>query len=384
MDETKSLFDFYSKRELAENFSLDELLNFTRQRNLQEWFAKNFYSSEARKIAAALNNESTDAELKFLLCKLFNLPPETLSEKELAEISELVERKHRRELYLKKIDDRKAELVETQGELVRAVEDDAKLIYLCGGEFRIPLNRGGITYVGCENAIVDLDEDGDVDLDAAEIVLEDLQVFLHHPINLRAEKSKNLKIIDGSKKLLGERPTLKEIFDILRGRKNFETPEDFKTRAENLQGAAVGVVLFDEKDYDIDDAQFNFKPHWDFEYISVLKDFAVGKKFFLNISPAPARTLYANERKLQLFADFTYRGGRLTILNLYFMTKTLGRVAIKIFLTEEKISAENFLATSGGLGYGLEIISDYEVKEIITSYGARFEDESVSHVAYKE
>ena len=126
------------------------------------------------------------------------------------------------------------------------------------------------------------------------------------------------------------------------------------------------------------------QPHWDFEYISVLKDFAVGKKFFLNISPAPARTLYANERKLQLFADFTYRGGRLTILNLYFMTKTLGRVAIKIFLTEEKISAENFLATSGGLGYGLEIISDYEVKEIITSYDARFEHESVSHVAYKE
>lgn len=380
MDETKSLFDFYSKQELAENFSLDELLNFTRQRNLQEWFAKNFYSSEARKIAAAINAESTDAELKFLLCKLFNLPPETLSEKELAEISAFVERNHRRELYLKKIDDRKAELVETQGELVQAVEDEAKLIYLCGGEFRIPLNRGGITYVGCENAIVDLDEESDVDFDAAEIVLEDLQVFLHHPINLRAEKSKNLKIIDGSKKFLGEHPTLKEIFDILRGRKIFERPEDFKTRAENLQGAAVGVVLFDKNDYDFDDAQFNFKPHWDFEYISVLKDFAVGKKFFLNISLANARTLYANERKLQLFTDFTYRDGRLTILNLYFMTKTLGRIVIEISLREEKISvekisAENFLATSGGLGYGLEIISAYD---------ERFEHESVSHVAYKE
>ena len=107
----------------------------------------------------------------------------------------------------------------------------------------------------------------------------------------------------------------------------------------------------------------------------LIKDFAVGKKFFLNIPPAHARTLYANERKLQLFADFTYRGGWLTILNLYFMTKTLGRIVIEISLREEKISAENFLATSGGLGYGLEIISAYD---------ERFEHESVSHVAYKE
>lgn len=35
MEESKSLFEFHLKREVAENFSLEELLDFARQRNLQ-------------------------------------------------------------------------------------------------------------------------------------------------------------------------------------------------------------------------------------------------------------------------------------------------------------------------------------------------------------
>ncbi len=374
MEETKSLFQFHSKQELAENFSFDELLDFARQRNLQEWFQENFYASEARKIAAAIKNDSSDAELKLLLCKIFDMPLENLSATELEEISAVVEKNQRRELYLKKLpgDDRKFEFVETQGELFQALQNEAQVIYLCGGEFRIPLNRRGMTYIGCENAIIDLDEEFDVDLDASEIVLEDLQIYLRHKINLKAENSKNLKILDGFKKFLDERPTLKEIFDILRGRKTFESPDNFKARAENIQGTAVGNVLFDEKNYDFDAAKFNFKPNWDFDYISVLKDFAAGKIFSVNLLPNDAERLYANERKLQIFADFTYRDGKLTILNLYFSTKTLGKIVIVITLREEKFSVEG---SGFGLGYGLEIITDYD---------SRFENESISHIAHEE
>lgn len=371
MEETKSLFQFHSKQELAENFSLDELLTFAKQRNLQEWFQENFYASEARKIAATIKNDSSDAELKLLLCKIFDMPLENLSATELEEISAFVGKNQRRELFLKKLpgDDRKFEFVETQGELFQALQNEAQVIYLCGGAFRIPINRRGVTYIGCENAIIDLDEEFDVDFDASEIVLEDLQIYLRHKINLKAENSKNLKILDGFKKFLDERPTLKEIFDILRGRKTFESPDNFKTRAENIQGVAVGNALFDEKNYDFDAAKFNFKPNWDFNYVSVLKDFAAGKIFSVNLLPNDAETLYANERKLQIFADFTYRDGKLTILNLYFSTKTLGRVSIVI--------AENIpLISSGfGLGYGLEII---------TAYDSRFEHESISHIAHEE
>ena len=367
MDESKSLFEFHSKSEVADSFSLDELLNFARQRNLQEWFAENFYTAEARKVAAAIKDESSDAALKLLLCKLFDLPIETLSAQELAEISSVVAKRHRRELFMNQLpgDDRKAAFVETQGELVQAIKDDAKLIYLYGGEFRIPLNRRGVTYVGCENAIIDFDEENDVDLDSCEIVLENLQVYLHHAITLKATTSKNLKILDGSKKVLGDRPTLKEILHILRGRRAFESPENFKGRAENIRGAAVGNALLEDKDYSVDAEQFGLRPRWDFEYIAVLKDFAVEKNFAVKLSPKNAETLYINERKLQIFADFTCRGGKLTILKLYFLTKTLGIVEIAITVRVEKDSTDISKETGEGSsmvgrGYGLEIIKLYE------------------------
>lgn len=354
----KNLFEFHSKREVVENFSLEELVDFAKQRNLQEWFAENFYAAEARKVAAALNNDASNAELKLLICKLFDLSIETLSAADLKEISATVERNQRRKLFMRKIpgDDRKPAFVETQGELVKALQDEAQLIYLYGGEFRIPLNRRGVTYVGCENALINIDEEFDVDLDAGEIVLENLQVYLRYPIAFKAEKSKNVKILDGSKKALLPNVSLKEIFHILRGRRAFESPENFKRRAEDVKGAAVGEALLKDKDYAIDTAQFKFQPRWDFEYISVLKDFIADKKFFVKVHSKDVENLYHNERKLQIFADFTYRDGKLTILNLYFDTKTLGRVEI--------IINEIITSTSSGfgLGYGLDIINDYEAK----------------------
>ena len=368
----KILFGIHAKHEAAEKFSLDELLTFTREDNLPEWFSLNFYSFEARKLTAALKGNANAAQLKVLLCKIFELSPENLSAEELAEISATVDKNHRRELFMKKNpdDDRKHEFVETQGELVEALREGAQVIYLCGGEFRIPLDRRATTYIGCENAVVDLDEEDFIDLDANEIVLENLQVCLRHSTGLRAEKSKNLKVLDCSKKTLATNLQLKEIFDILRGRRAFESPAAFKRRAEKILGAAVGLVLLDEKDFDFDNAQFNFRPRWDVEYIAVLKDFVRGRNFFVKLSPKDAATLYANERKLQIFADFTRRDGRLTILNLYLETKTLGRVMIESFLCAEKISSVS--SGADGLGYGLDIITAYDV---------RFEHESISHAA---
>ena len=346
----KSIFEFYSKREVVENFSLAELVDFAKQRNLQEWFEENFYAAEAKKVAAAISNEASDAELKLLICELFDLPLDTLSPEDVEEISALAEQK----LFAKTPKENK--LVKTQRELVRAIKDGDKKIYLCGGEFRIPLNRNGVTYVGRDNAVIDLDEELDVDFDACEIFLEDVQLYLHHPINIKAEQSHNIKIIDGSKKILGERPTLKEIAEVLRGKNAFETPEDFKARVEKICGVAVGSTLLDDKDYDIDAAQFNFKPRWNFDYIPIVKNFAADKKFSVKLQPHDAQSLYSNERKLQLFADFTYQGGKLAIRNLYFAPKTRGKVLIEGSLPAEEVSS----MSSGGLGYGLDIITDIQ------------------------
>ncbi len=91
----------------------------------------------------------------------------------------------------------------------------------------------------------------------------------------------------------------------------------------------------------------------------MLKNFAVEKNFSVTISPADAENLYNNERKLQIFADFDYRCGKLIVAAIYFDTKTLGRIAIAVSL-REKISVGS--SSMLGLGYGLNIITDYEVK----------------------
>ena len=235
--------------------------------------------------------------------------------------------------------DGKTESVETQSELVKALKNGARLIY--GDEFRIPLNLHGITYIGCENAVIDLDAEADVDLDASEIILENLQVYLRHPIALKFDKSKNIKILDGSKKAPASNVSLNEILHVLRGRNAFESLENFKTRAEGIQGVAVGSTLLEDSNYDFDAARFLFNPRWDFEYITFRKDFASGKIFYIKIQPNDAEMLYNNERKL-------------TILKLYFDTKTFGR--IEIIRTEMiSLSGSDF-----GRGYGLKIITEYQ------------------------
>ena len=223
------LFAYFSKQEVTENFSLAELLNFARQGDLQKWLDENFYDSDALKLAMILKRAPTDADLKLVICEAFDLPLENLSGNDAADIAEAADALNQKLLLT---DDRYAVFVRTQSELVKAVRGGAQVINLCGGEFRIPLNRGGMTYIGSENALIEIDTDDDLDLDEREIVLENLQIYIRRPIVFRAEHSRNLKILDGSKKSLQSDVSTKEILSVLRGRGKFESPEDFKQRAE--------------------------------------------------------------------------------------------------------------------------------------------------------
>lgn len=364
MAEEKSLSDYHSIQELAKNFSLEELLNLARKKNLHEWLNVNFYYEESKKIAAALDNNLGDAEIKLLICKIFNLSLENLSSDELDEISTLIQRKHRRELFFddREGSDRKAAFVESQGELVKALQGGAEILYLYGGEFQIPHNLRDKTYIGRNNAIIDFTYDNDIDFDERNIIFEDLQIYLHNPVTLKIEKSKNVKILNGTRKSLGARPTLKEIFEILLGRGSFESENNFVRRAEDIRGAAVGSVLLTEENYFYDDAKFEIRPQWNFDYISVFKDYAADRKFFVNLAPEHAELIYTNERKQQIFADFTCIDGKLTILNLYLETVKLGRIAIESnFIVRKK---ENFTSSGNvALGYGLNLINDYDEDE---------------------
>lgn len=355
----KNLQQYHSLQEVAENFSLSEILALAKENVLADWLGENFYFGEVKKLAAALENNSSDAELKLLLCKMFGLNFEKLPENELEEISAVVAKNQREKLF-QKYADKNSVFVENQAELVQALKGGAETVYLYGAEFKIPVETQGKTYIGVNNAVIDFTHDSDIDLDARNIILEDLQIYLRYPITLKMDQSKNIKILNGTKKILGIRPKLTEIFEILRGRGAFENPANFRRRAEDIRGVAIGEVLLKDENYRYDENIFAFQPQWNFEYVSVLKNFAQSRKFFLKLAPVHAETLYTNERKLQIFADFTYIDGKLTILNLYLETDKLGRIMIESFLREvEKALSEN-LSSGGGLAYGLHIITSYK------------------------
>jgi len=357
MSEEKNLQNYHSLQELKENFSLTELLKFAKGKLLSEWLEMNYYFSDSKKIFNAVDNQIDDAELKLLICKIFNIDFNNLTADELEEISALVGKNQRKELFLKYDNAaEKSEFVETQGELVKALQDGANTLYLYGAEFNIPVELHDKIYIGCNNAVIDFTHESDIDLDARNIIFEDVQIYLHHPITLKMEKSQNVKILNGTKKALGVRPTLKEIFEIMCGRNAFETAEKFKKRAEDLRGVAVGETLLEDKNYTFDTNNFAFNLQWNLDFVSIVKDFARDKNFFLTIAPEHAERLYTNERKLQIFADFTYVDGKLTILNLYFETVTLGRIKIESVLREML----NKISSGGGRGYGLHIITAYK------------------------
>lgn len=135
----KSLLDCRTLREVAENFSLEELMELSRKKNLHEWLEFNLYNAAAEKILVAIENNASDAELKLRLCKIFNISLETLNAEDTAEISALVAKKQRINLFADKPrDGRKTAFVESQAELVRDLREGARVVYLYGGEFTFP------------------------------------------------------------------------------------------------------------------------------------------------------------------------------------------------------------------------------------------------------
>ena len=362
----KSVFDFHTLDEVAANFSLNELLELLRSDNLQEWLNLNHYSAELEKIYLTDIKNAGTAELKLLLCDIFNFSTNNLSDEEAAEISSIIAKNQRRALFIEK-NTVSAAFVENQTELVQALQDGARLIYLYKGEFHIPTNLPNITYVGRGNAIIDLPNVTDVDFDAQNIILDNLQIFIHCPITVTANLSTNIRIIDGSKETIGTRPTLKEIFDILQGRGAFESPASFKRRAEDICGVAVGTVLLVDSDYLYDAQIFKLRPRWNLNYIAAVRDFAAGKSFVLHLPPDDLshnrrdQPTFASidhttdDRKLQIFADFTAVNGKLTVLSLYVETLHFGRITI------DSLSTSASDKTSGyGLGYGLDIIAAFD------------------------
>ena len=319
----KNLPEYANLDSIKKEFSLPELVQLSREENFAEWLTVNLYAGEAQQLLDIVENDGTDAEVAAVLCKIFKYKFDELSDNELSQISAVINRARARV-------SNKAVVVENQADLAHAIwATGSEVICLNGGEFKIALGVPNKTYKGFNNAVVDIFFDKDIDLDAQNITLENLQVCLRSPIQIKMDNYKNVKVINAFKTILNENISADEIADVLRGRSPFESAEQFRARAENIKGLAVGTVLLEDKNYKFDEQTFKIAPEWNFDYISVLRDFTANKSFTLKIAPADAEKLYADERKLQIFADLTFADNKLTIASLYLETQSAGRVYLE-------------------------------------------------------
>lgn len=322
MSETKNFPEYAALDEIRENFTINELVEKAKNENLAEWLGSNFYLGQAQKLLAVVENGGSDEEIFAILCRIFNVSPDKLSDTDAAQITHSLDNVRARL-------NNNAAVAENQSELARAVWSGAdETICLLGEElFYLPLGVTNKKFIGEGNTVIEIFYDEDVDLDAKNIVVENAQIFMRSPINLKMDNSKNIKILNGNKKKL-DGDDLSDVLNVLQGRSPFESIEAYRNRAENVKGVAVGYVTLKRNDYNFDDQTFKIVPDWDLKYMPCLRSFVAGKKFTLKIAPDVAERIYNNERRLQIFADFTF-SDHLTVASLYLETATAGRIFIE-------------------------------------------------------
>ena len=321
-NENKSLPEYSTLEETRKEFSMQELVTFAKEGNLAEWLASSFFLGQSQKLLDVVESGGSDEEIFAILCRIFNLNLDELNDEDAAKISHSLDKVRARL-------NNKAAVVESQPELAKAVWGGADTVCLTGENlFYIPLGVTNKHFIGEENTVIEIFFDEDVDLDSKNITVENAQIFLRTPINLKIDNSKNVKIITGNKKKADGSADLSGVLQVLKGRSPFESVENYRNRAENCKGVAVGYVTLNSGDYNFDDQTFKINPTWDLKYIDVLRRFVAGKKFTLKIAPDVAEKIYKNERRQQIFADLTF-SDHLTVASLYIETQSAGKIFIE-------------------------------------------------------
>ena len=142
--------------ELRENFDLESVLGYFTNGKLVTWLKDRYYDDEAMAVEA-LSADDTDLNQK--LMSILDVAADT----EIEEIDmEVIQRRNEKLLLLRQITDDKNIIDKVdcvafnQDDLLDILDEGVKEIYLCQGDFEIPLRAKNITYYGLENPSVSL------------------------------------------------------------------------------------------------------------------------------------------------------------------------------------------------------------------------------------
>ena len=350
--------NYLTADEIKKAFTLAELVEMARAGIIQNWLRENVSEDAADFLTPDEIISWNDDDLRLALCQIFSIEISELAEFDASALSRAILRKHLKEIYCR---DNEGALVMNQRELLEALNAGYIVIYLVGGVFQIPLHKGGVTYIGRENALVEVSNFNDVNFDRAEIILRDVQIFVRTPINIECNNSSNVQILRGEKIALDNSMRKVDIYRFLQGRNTFETAEKFYERAQKMKGLVVGEVLLDEKDYNIDWKIFDLKILWHLDFLNVARKFSAGKFFSCILTPEFARNIYERERVQLVYADFVTDGNSPAISKIYMITADGTRIEIivgNVSLVEKMKNAQGS-GGSGSRGYGLDLILEF-------------------------
>jgi hypothetical protein len=143
--------------ELQEHFDFQAVYSYYDDGRLLEWLEARYYENEAEKVKALDKNAP---DFKKSLCEIFGVDyqDDLADSVDLENISERNERLEKLRTFTS--DDKILAAVDRvafdQEELADLLNDDVKVIYLCGDSFRIPGSKEGVTYIGVNNPKVEV------------------------------------------------------------------------------------------------------------------------------------------------------------------------------------------------------------------------------------
>ncbi len=146
--------DVRTIEELRGNFNLESVLGYFANGKLVTWLKDRYYDNEAMAVEAL---SAEDSELNQKLMSILGVSVDEEAE----EIDmETIQRRNEKLMLLRQITDDK-EIIDNvdfvafnQDDLLDILDEEAEKIYLCQGEFEIPLSVNNITYIGLQNPIV--------------------------------------------------------------------------------------------------------------------------------------------------------------------------------------------------------------------------------------
>lgn len=146
--------------ELRTNFDLTAVLGYYADDKLVTWLKHRFYENEAKEIEALDKNSKN---FQFDLCKALGVEMSFDSDEADGTFAEeFIKRRNEKRRILRDITDDEKILISVdsaafnQDDLYEIYDNGEKEIYLCQGEFEIPLNITDVTYIGVDNPAIKL------------------------------------------------------------------------------------------------------------------------------------------------------------------------------------------------------------------------------------